>query len=234
MRTLPYRGWKLLISDAISDKQAKNFFDAVEAKEYKKKDKLKRHHRSKVTRIKYQGLDLVLKVPLEKNNRKWIRLLTLVRQGESFKNLVGMKKLLSNNIQTTIPYMAAEKRSNGMVVNSWLSYEYIKGKSCLNKPEYYPDVVATLKKMHNHKLLHGDPQIRNFLATESGVSVIDSNPSRAEWPFDRAFEWAYLLRSCPEIEKHFEKINDWWLFKLARWYDLSERKFKRFKRTLIN
>ena len=234
MRILHYNAWRLLVNDNLSDSQARDFFDSIQSKNYKKHDTLKQHHRSNVTRILYGGLDLVLKVPLEKNNRKWIRLLTLIRKGEAFKNLLGMHQLLSKGIKTTKPYLAAEKRVNGFVVDSWLTYEYVKGHNCLDMPEHYPKAVTTLKKMHNENLLHGDPQIRNFIASEDDLYVIDSNPSSASIPFDKAYEWAYLRRSCPEIENHFGEIKDRWLYKFAVWYDLTERKLKEKKRNLLN
>lgn len=228
-----HNGWRILSNDILSDEQAKSLFDKIKNRNYNTRQKLKVNHRSRVLRIELEGKDLVLKVPKEKNNRLWIRLLTWVRQGEAFKNLQGMKKLWDNGIKTTKPIFAAEKRKNGMVVDSWLVYEYLEGKNCLDQTAHFPQVVSTLKKMHNSNLLHGDSQIRNFLIVDEDIYVIDSNPASTKNPFNKAYEWAYLRRSSPEIESHFGAIKDWWLYKFARWYDTTERKFKRAKRKII-
>ncbi len=234
MRILQHNGWRLLMHDNLSHEQAKTLYNKIIAKDYNVRQKLKDNHRSSVLKIELEGLDLVLKVPKEKNKRLWIRFLTWFRLGEAFKNLAGMGQLWDNEIKTTKPIMAAEKRKNGMVVDSWLTYEFLAGESCLEKPEQFSQVVATLKKMHARNLLHGDPQIRNFICAANDIYVIDSNPVHTRNWFKKAYEWAYLRRSSPEIESCFGDIADSWLYKLARWYDTTERKFKRAKRKLFN
>jgi len=233
MRIIHYKDWRLLISDNLSDDEARSLFDTISDKTYNVKETLKQNQRSNVFRIIHEGQSLVLKVPVEKNKGKWIRFLTWFRQGEAFKNLMGMEKLWSKGIKTTQHVLAAEKRKNGMVVDSWLTYEYLDGESCLEQPQLFPQVVSTLTSMHNNNLLHGDPQVRNFIAADSDIYIIDSNPKSASNSFSRAYEWAYLRRSSPDIENHFGEIQNWWLYKFARWYDITERKLKRFKRKLF-
>jgi len=225
----------LLLPNELEDIEGTAIFNKILSKDYEVLTVLKNDHRSKVEKIKIDGKHLVLKVPKEKNTKSWIRFLTWFRSGEAFKNIDGMMKLWDKGIKTTVPLMAAEKRTNGMVTNSWLLYEYLKGNSCLNQPETYNKVVEKLRELHSKGLLHGDPQIRNFMVTQDDIYVIDANPKRTGLiGFDRAFEFAYLKRSQPEIEGYFGEIKDWWLFKFARWYDLIERKFTRTKRAILN
>lgn len=234
MRRIKHNGWRLLVADNIKDQQARQYFDMIDAANYTITKSLKDHHRSIVQRIDLEKKDLVLKVPLEKNKRPWIRFLTWFRSGEAFKNIAGMLKLWDKGIKTTAPIMAAEKRACGMVKQSWLVYEYLDGTTCLNHPEYFEGVVSKLAEIHSKGLLHGDPQIRNFVAKGEDIYVIDCNPKPAGYfGFSKAYEFAYLRRSQPDIEKYFGNLCNWWLYKLARWYDLSERKFKERKRNLF-
>lgn len=233
MKRIKHKDWNLLIADNIADDEASEYFELVNAENFTITKSLKDHHRSIVLRIGLRKKDAVLKIPVEKNNRPWIRFLTWFRKGEAFKNITGMLKLWDRGVKTTVPIMAAEKRTFGMVKQSWLIYEYLDGTTCLDHPEYFEGVVAKLGEIHSRGLLHGDPQIRNFIAKGDEIYVIDCNPKPTGYfGFARAYEFAYLGRSQPEIIDYFGKIKDWWLFKLARWYDLSERKLKRKKRKL--
>lgn len=220
--------WRVLCSpEHIS------LFHLVSQNKYALRKLLKKHHRSLVYQIDIDNKSYVLKIPLEKNNRWWIRFTTLFRVGEAFKNLKGMLKYEELGLHTTKPVMAAEKRSFGMVTDSWLLYEYLDGEPCLDHEEYYPLVVDELKLIHEKGYLHGDSQIRNFLFKEGKIYVIDSNPKPVGLTgFSRAYEFAYLRKSAPGIEKYFGKINDWWLYRLAYHYDLYERKFVRSRRKI--
>ncbi|MDX1628427.1 MAG: lipopolysaccharide core heptose(II) kinase RfaY [Fulvivirga sp.] len=235
MRKIAYNNWNLLIPDKMSDSKGRELFDSVSKQEYEILDILKQHYRSTVLKIRLSDQEIVHKVPTEKNKKRWIRFLTWFRQGEAFKNLRNMELLWSKGIKTTVPLLAAEKKRLGMVVDSWLLYEYLDGTTCLNHPEYYPEVVKQLKDIHAKGLLHGDPQIRNFIAKANDIYVIDCNPEATGITgFGKAYEFAYLKRSAPGIQKHFGKVRKWWLYRLAIWYDKTERRLKRKKRKIFN
>lgn len=230
MEVILKKKWSLLCSPEDT-----YLFKEVQKKRYNKKKVLKNNQRSKVRIIKVEDKKYVLKVPKEKNNRTWIRITTWFRDGEAFKNIKGMLTYKELGIPSTEPVMAAEKRKKGMVVDSWLLYEYLKGKPCLGHEEYYPMVIEKLKEIHAKGYLHGDPQIRNFLykKEDQKIYVIDSNPKPAGiFPFSKAYEFAYLRKSAPGIEEYFGEINDWWLYKLAYKYDIYERKWTRTRRKL--
>lgn len=234
MKVINYQGWTILAADQIEEVAAHRLFDDIQNENFTLKKVLKENHRSSVRRIDVNSLDLVLKVPKEKNTRKWIRFLTWFRSGEAFKNLRSMEILSNLDIKTTIPFVAAERRKLGMVVESWLVYSYIDGTSCLDQPGTYPQVIATLKSIHNRGYLHGDPQIRNFIKKESDIYVIDANPTKAGLTgFDFGYEWAYLRKSAPGIECFFSEILDSQWYKFAYYYDLYSRKFSRLKRRVL-
>lgn len=218
--------WRLLCETSTT-----NLFDKVQNNDFEIIDTLKDDYRSQVYRIRLSELDLVLKIPNEKNTRKWIRFLTWFRMGEAFKNVAGMNKLTQLGIDTIQPLIAAERRSFGMVVDSWLVYEYLDGNSCLNKEEHYPKVVEKLKAMHQKNILHGDAQIRNFMYANDTVYVIDSNPKSAGiFGFSKAYEFAYLRKSAPGIEAHFGNINESKMYRFAFSYDIYDRKLARWRK----
>ena len=234
MRTISYQGWTLLFADQVDIELAKNLFDNIQNGNFSQTELLKENHRSLVNRINTNSLDIVLKVPKEKNTRKWIRFLTWFRLGEAFKNLKSMKILSDIGVKTTTPFIAAERRKFGMVVESWLTYSYLNGTTCLDKPETYQDVILTLKSIHKKGYIHGDPQIRNFIEESNEIYVIDANPKKAGFTgFDFGYEWVYLRKSAPGIEGLFSEISESPWYKLAYHYDLYSRKFSKLKRRVL-
>ncbi len=230
MKIFKYNEWRLLVPSGTSKEEAQALFDSIDSSKYKLVSTLKANQRSKVSLINFNSQQLVLKIPVEKNDRIWIRLMSLFRSGEAFKNLLGMGILNDNGIKTTIPVLAAEKRVFGVVINSWLIYHYIDGKPCLNEEQNYPDIVNTLKEIHSKKLLHGDPQIRNFIEKNGDIYAIDSNPKKPGITgFDFAYEWVYLRKSAPGIERFFgEVINSFW-YKSAFKFDVVNKTTSQIK-----
>ncbi|MEM9390435.1 MAG: lipopolysaccharide core heptose(II) kinase RfaY [Bacteroidota bacterium] len=207
---------RILVENELSETEAHEIVGLVESENFEIIEVLKDHPRSKVSRIRLNNLDLVLKIPREKNSKPWIRFLTLFRRSEAFKNLTGMKLLNSLGIKTTTSYLACEYRNWRMVTDSWLLYFFLDGKECLDREETFESVVSTLSNMHKKNILHGDPQIRNFLIAGEDPYVIDANPKKSKSTFAKALEYAYLKRSQPEIEHYFgDKISKSSIYKFA-------------------
>jgi tRNA A-37 threonylcarbamoyl transferase component Bud32 len=231
MNSFFYKDWRIL--SAIPDEEAKQLFNIIQKGDIVVFEWLKQHSRSDVMAFNFKEKKLVLKIPKEKNRRKWIRFTTLYRSGEAFKNLQSMDLLEKLNIPTTTPVMAAEEKVNGMVKDSWLVYEYLEGESCQDQSKF-PDVVKLLEKIHRQGYLHGDAQIRNFINAKDRIAVIDANPSK---PLFRAYafadEFAYLARSAPEIEGYFKNRNSF-LYRMAKKIELQSRIIAGKKRRIKN
>lgn len=233
MKKIKHLEWTLFMPPKTEENKAIFHFNNVNSKQYASQEVLKSNHRSHVERIEIEGDDMVYKVPIEKNTWLWIRFLTLFRKGEAHKNLRAMELLAESGIKTTKAIMAAEKRKFGMVVDSWLLYEYLDGKTCLDQPNTYPHVVDTLKKIHECGFSHGDPQIRNFVVKANDIYVIDTNPKKLGLTgFDKAYEWVYLRKSAPGIEKYFGQIQHTFWYKYSIWYDQFDRKLAALRRSL--
>jgi|GEM_PF-164723 len=156
--------------------------------------------RSKVCLIRIDGQLLILKRPVEKNSRRWIRFTTLMRKSEALQSCISMLKIQEIGIETNKPLVVIEKHRMGMVVDSWYLYSYVDGDVC-NKKDY-PAVVHTLNKIHQSGYLHGDPQILNFLKGKTGIQVIDVKISK-RWNFVQSqLELVYLKNSAIEIGQY--------------------------------
>lgn len=222
-----YKNWNILLS------REKGLLDyaqnIIHGKHLNIIKELKNNRRSKVFLVKFQGRKYILKSPREKNRSKWIRLTTLYRRGEAFKilrNLVALKEL---GIITNLPAMAVEKRVWGMVVDSWVLYHYIKGWPC--QKDLYQEVIKTLEKIHSKNILHGDPQINNFLYDGQKIIIIDANPKKSYFGWlTKAYEYLYLAHSAPGVSAHFGLLTKTMSYKIAKIYSELYWKWRSFKK----
>jgi len=226
-----YKGWRLLV---FGDKTVYPLVDDIirnKLQGYIIKE-LKNNSRSRVLLIDLQGQKAVLKSPREKNTNKWIRFTTLYRRGEAFKVIRYLDKLLRLGFDTNKPLMAMEKRRLGMVVNSWILYKFKPGKTC--DESHYPSIVNILKSFHDKDLLHGDPHVDNFMTTDQGIFTLDAKPKKPILgAISKYYEFLYLKKSAPDIEKHFNLPQNRLAYKIAHTYSSiywSWRKSKKRRR----
>jgi thiamine kinase-like enzyme len=192
---------------------------------------IKNNKRSLVLIVSLMGKKFILKSPLEKNRRKWIRFTTLFRNGEAFKTILNMERLNNMGIKTNNPTMAIEKRVFGMVCDSWMLFEYEEGEPCAE--EHYALAVQKLKEIHAKDILHGDPQIRNFLYNGKEIITIDCNPKRI-WlgNISKAYEYIYLEKSAEGIDKHFTFSRDTLSYRIAKKYSILYWSWRRIKKKI--
>ena len=222
-----YKGWNVLYN---GDKRLLDYLDnIINYKDINIIKEVKNNKRSLVLLIHYLGKQIILKSPREKNLRKWIRFTTLFRKGEAFKSILNMEKLNNMGIRTNIPLMAIEKRVLGMVFDSWILYEYEEGDRC-DENNYFK-VVEKLKEIHAKNILHGDPQIRNFLYNGKEIITIDCNPKRVFLGnVSKVYEFLYLEESAEDINKYFNLSKDMLSYKIARKYSEIYWVWRRFKK----
>ena len=204
---------------------AKSMVDNVFEKRYTLTKTLKDSTRSMVYQIMINEQLLILKEPVEKNRRKWIRFTTLLRKPEALQSCLSMLNLQDIGISTNEPLVVVEKHNNGMVVDSWYLCSYVKGSVCTE--ESYPAVVNTLKKIHESGYLHGDPQIRNFLTNQTKIHVIDAKLKKAWNPVAKKMELVYLNKSALGINRYFDK--SFISYKIAQFIMTINDKTRHFK-----
>ena len=231
-----YKGWRVIFS---GDQWLYGLMDDIIAgKDVPIEKEVKNSARSRVLLLDHAGKKMILKSPREKNKRKWIRFTTLYRRGEAFKAIDNMVKLERLGIQSNRPLLAMEKRRFGMVVDSWMLYEYLPGEVC--RESNYPDVVKKLKEIHAKHILHGDAQIENFLISGNHVLTIDCNPKKALFGnISRFYEYFYLERSAPGIRAFFDLPERTLAYRIAQaysrfywsWRDLKKKRRTRRNRT---
>ncbi|MFK4786161.1 lipopolysaccharide core heptose(II) kinase RfaY [Fusobacterium sp. MFO224] len=211
---------------------SKNIYKDFKNKNFKIIKNLKDDKRSLVQLISIKNKKYILKIPREKNIRKWQRFMSLFRGGESqreFKNLKNIQKLGFNCPK---PFFALERKKFGMTFFSFLISEYIDGKeSSLDELEL---VVEMLTEIHNHGFLHGDSQLTNFIISNNKVFLIDSKFSKNIYgKFGSAYEFIYLEESCNKDLKNYFNKNTFF-YKGAKLLNTYLHWWGRFRKKIRN
>ena len=201
--------WKCLNKTEI------DFLKIILDKNYKTIKILKDDKRSLVEIIEINEGKFVLKVPREKNTRKWQRFVNIFRGSDSLRNYETMNKLEEMGINSTKAVFAAEKRSP-FVTDSFLIMNVLEGK-CIGS-EDYPRVINELSNIHSKGYLHGDSQIQNFMRKDNMIYMIDLRLQKNTYgSLGEMYEFIYLRESCKEIDKYYDSIRNRISFKVA-WF----------------
>lgn len=204
-----YKNWKYICNDKINIK----FIENILEKKYEDIKVLKDDKRSLVKIIKMNDKNYVLKIPREKNKRKWQRVINIFRGSDSFRNFKMMEKLKKMGILSTEAVLALEKR-NPFLVDSLLIMELLEGEKITEKN--YLDVIETLKKLHLKGYLHGDSQIQNFMLKNGEIYLIDLRLQKNIYgSIGRMYEFVYLRESCKNIDNYYDSIRNKISFKIA-------------------
>lgn len=193
----------------------KNFYcDIVKPKKYKILKTLKDDNRSLVMLIDINRKKYVLKIPKEKNRRKWQRFISIFRGGESMREFLQLEKLKNNNFNAPTPLIAIEKKRCKMTYDSLIISEYIENHEATI--DDLDIVIKCLNDIHKKGFLHGDSQLTNFLIKNNEIYLIDSKLLNNKFgKFGIMYEYIYLQESCPINLDKYIKQNDFY-FKTAK------------------
>lgn len=187
-------------------------------KEYKVLKILKDDNRSKVTLIEIDNKKIVLKIPVEKNTKKWQQILSVFRGSESKREFYRYLKILNNGFKTLTPLMYYEKRNFIFINDSFIMTEYLDGKEAVLKD--LEIVAEELRKIHKFGFLHGDSQLPNFLIKNNETYVIDAKFQKNIYgPIGSSYEFIYLEESCHEkIDIYNKKSLSYKIAKMGNEY----------------
>jgi heptose II phosphotransferase len=195
---------------------------------------LKDDKRSFVRLGEINGTQVVAKQPRDKNRRKWSRLLSLVRDGEAYKSAKTLVEFEALGIPSLTPLAVLEKRRYGMIMDSWIIYQYREGNPV--ELEQIDQVLALLKTLHQSGYRHDDPNLLNFLmGKDQQVFLIDCKGRPRIGRFSDYYDYFLLSDRNSNIDDNlieqrvdFDKSS--FSYRLAKWY----RNYKQFRSTLKN
>jgi len=166
---------------------------------------LKDNHRSLVMLGELSGKQLIAKQPRDKNKRLWARILSYLELSEAAQTLLTLERFHSLGIPSVQPLFVLEKRVFGVVVDSWICYEYRAGTAC--NESCLPRIIETLKKIHEAGFRHNDPNLGNFLIDENDqMFVLDSRGRKRSGHFSDANDF-FLLKKINKTLTDF-RVSD--------------------------
>lgn len=192
---------------------------------------LRDDYRSYVGVLEVDGRLVVAKSSRLKNRGGWSRLITLLRPGEAASTLRACLHVRRHAIPVPEYICALERRSRGMIVDSWMFYFFIEAAPCV--PEHYPLVLQALARLHRIGWVHGDPHIANFLWNDAGVHLIDCRPHLARLGrLSECYDFVRLANSRPAIATHLHSISRTRAYRIAAAYDRAVHRWRNLKRTV--
>lgn len=213
-------------------KDTTDFYTRIRGKDYSVLRVLKDDNRSLVQLVRINGKRYVLKVPREKNKRKWQRFISIFRGGESMRECNQLEKLIFNGFYAPKPFLAIEKKVFGMTVDSLSVSEYIESREGTVKD--LDMICRTLDEIHAKGFLHGDSQIQNFLVADNRIYLIDCKLSKNIYgKFGKMYEYIYLEESCLTDLKDYADKNSFY-YKTAEMLKNYLRGWMRFKKKIRN
>ncbi len=231
MFCVKYNGWTIHCLEEKKEliELAKKVTDG---QEFHVEKELKATKRNYVAKIGFNGESYVLKSPRNEFRIPQRKVATVFKKGEALSTLVNITKAREAGITELVaPFLAMQKRKYGMIKESYIIYEYAEGKSAYLSE--IPQIIKLAKKMHDRGFYHGDLNPSNFLLTEDGLKVIDTQAKRMIFGSYRAHYDMLTLEydSDPDSQK-CEEFSKYYSYKKDIWYYLAFV-VKRGKKTKI-
>ena len=152
--------------------------------------------RSQVRLLDTPSGKLLVKQPIDKDRRLWIRFLTLFRDSEAMASLRSMQILQAHGIGTNTPLLCVEEIRFGMTVRSWMLYTYLAGEPVTQQDS--AAIFELVKRIHAIGYLHGDTQLRNFLKRDGEILTIDCKLKPRLWGrISEQLEFIRIARANP-------------------------------------
>ncbi len=158
------------------DEKYADFLRVVAENRFKVIKEYKNTQRNYVVLVEYGKDSYVLKSPRNEFRIPQRKILTLLKHGEAVSTLKNINRLFEKGFQGfALPVGAVVKRKCGMISESHLIFEVAHGKSAVINRDV---AVEATKKMHQYGVYHGDCNPSNFIITETGVKIIDTQAKK--------------------------------------------------------
>ncbi|ADO81936.1 lipopolysaccharide core heptose(II) kinase RfaY [Ilyobacter polytropus] len=218
------------VSIYLQDDKYRGLAEVILQGDYKVIKVLKNDQRSRVKLIEYEQEKLVLKIPLEKNRRRWQRFLSAFRGSSSKREYENCLKILSEGFLGAKPVLVIDKKIGPFVKESCFVSNFIEGQE--GNFQHLKEIGEELNKIHNAGYLHGDSQLVNFMVSNEEIYLIDCKLQKNIFgKFGSRYEFIYLEESCPKKIDIYRKDDLYYrgaklLNSYLHWWGRTRKKLK--------
>ena len=223
------------VHSRVDQALAQSIVDSVLDNSVERKQVFRDDSRTLSARIRIDSMDddLLLKIPRNRNRRRWERVLTFFRGSDVSRSLNHLDRMRDLGFAVPEPVLACEYRQAGMVVDSFLVYRYVEARKATGADAGL--IISGLTRLERLGYVRTDAQLANFLIRGNEPVFIDFQLKSAGLlaPLAGARQLSRLIRSCPSAADFLplETRNSFWLA-MARFIEEFQLSLKRFKRVL--
>lgn len=222
-----YKDYVIYVQDSQYIDLGKDIID----KKYKVLEIYKNDKRSLVLKIELNNESFILKSPLNESTRFLKKIKTLFRDSEVMRVLKNITHLRNEGLKELYtPYLAIEKRKNGLLEESFILTECISGRVIRDYKNFKVDekkeIVKILEKLHSKKIYHGDANHGNFIFTENGIRVIDTTGKKEKiWNYKKNYDFITL----DDCIKGIYELHNFKKYEISYWVAYFIKKIKKSK-----
>jgi len=182
----------------------------------------KESQRNYVAKIRFNNKYYVLKSPRNEYRIPQRRFGTLFKAGEALTTLKNITKLRKEGLEELVaPLLVVVRRTKGMIKESYIVFEYKEGIDDIRN--HILEMIEVGDKLHSLGSYHGDFNPSNFIWTDEGIKIIDTQGKKSFTPIKRRYDFITL---------DYDNIDDFDLYakhKKDIWYYIALfiKKYKR-------
>ncbi|MGL6025102.1 MAG: lipopolysaccharide core heptose(II) kinase RfaY [Cetobacterium sp.] len=195
-----YKGFQIYYTENKYSELGKKILE----KDYKVIIEYKNTERNYVAKIKVDEKYYVLKSPKAETVIPQRKIQTFFKKGEgltSFKNILKAKK---NGLDMFIEPLVVMVRRGVFLKESYILMDYIEGEP-IKTIEDIDIIIDMVKSLHKAGIYHGDLNTSNFIKTNNGIKIIDTQAKREKyWHFKRGYDILTMKNDLLTIELNYE------------------------------
>ena len=155
---------------------------------------------------------------------------TIFKEGEALKTLKNGYAAINEGIIELVEPILAIVKKGIFIEKSFLLMEYVKG-DILRTKEDIDKVIEIIKKVHNIGRYHGDLNTSNFIKTDNGLKMIDTQMKKEKiWSLKKNYD-ILTLQEDLLVKVYNYKIEDKYSIKTKSFSYLIALIIKKIKRS---
>lgn len=186
------------------DKKGEDLAKKIINREYKVLEEFKNTERNYVAKIEIDGKKYVLKSPKAETVIPQRKIQTIFKKGEGLTSFYNIETAKKEGIDYFISPICVIVKKGIFLEESFILMDYLEGDKIRTK-EDIDQILDIVKEIHKKGIYHGDLNTSNFIKTEDGIKIIDSQAKREKiWNFKRAYDILTLKRDLLVLELKYD------------------------------
>lgn len=200
IKNILYKEFKIY----YKNEENKKIAEAVLDKNYKVVKEYKNTERNYVAKIEISDKFYVLKSPKAETIIPQRKIQTIFKKGEGLTSFINIDRAKNMGLDFFIEPLAVIVKRGLFLKESFILMEYIEG-NIIRTIEDIDKIMEMVEEIHKKGIYHGDLNTSNFIKTENGIKIIDTQAKKERfWHFKRAYDILTLKNDLLVLEREYE------------------------------